>query len=147
MKTCMRIAQAIQKVRAALKGRENRSAAVYRLFTALPQGKQTFNVWHRKILESARRVDWENYGFEKAAVDAVLIQTSSTKLRQKALQDNLDWNQLVDMGMGQEQAQKKVQAMPDRERETERQIDREQSRAEQSRAEQSRAEQSRAEQS
>ena len=33
--------EAIQKVRAALKGRENRSAAVYRLFTALPQGKQT----------------------------------------------------------------------------------------------------------
>ena len=50
-------AQAVQKVRTALKRRENRSVAVYRLFTALPQGKQTFDVWHRKILESARRVD------------------------------------------------------------------------------------------
>ncbi len=52
--------EAIQKVRAALRKRENRSAAVYRLFTALPQGKQTLDAWHRKILESARRVDWEN---------------------------------------------------------------------------------------
>ena len=49
-------------------------------------------------------MDWVNYGFKKAAVDTVLIQTSSTKLRQKALQDNPDWNQLMDMGMGQEQA-------------------------------------------
>ena len=51
-------AQAIQKVQEVLRRRENRSAAVYRLFTALPQGKQTFDVWHRKILEAARRVDW-----------------------------------------------------------------------------------------
>ena len=82
--------------------------AIQKVRAALPQGKQTFDVWHRKILESARRVDWEDYGFEKAVVDAVLIQTSSMKLRQKALQDNPDWNQLVDMGIGQEQSQKKA---------------------------------------
>ena len=51
-------------------------------------------------------MDWDNYNFEKAAVDAILIQTSSTKLRQKALQDNPSWDQLMDMGMGQEQGQR-----------------------------------------
>ena len=58
-------------------------------------------------------MEWDNYDYEKAAVDAILIQTSSTKLRQKALQENPTWNQLVDMGMGQEQAQRKAQSMPD----------------------------------
>ncbi len=104
---------AVRKIKEALKKRENRSTGVYRLFTALPQEKQTFDAWHKKILESAKRVEWDNYDYEKTAVDAILIQTSSTKLRQKALQENPTLNQLVDMGMGQEQAQRKAQSMPD----------------------------------
>ena len=48
-------------------------------------------------------------------MDTVIIQTSSTKLRQKALQDNPSWDQLVETAMVQEQAQKKAQEMPDSE--------------------------------
>ena len=58
-------------------------------------------------------MDWDIYDYKKAAIDTILIQTSSTKLRQKALQENPDWNQLVDMGLGQEYVQRKAQAMPD----------------------------------
>ena len=104
--------EATDKVRAALKRRERWPAAMYKLFTGHPQGNQTFEAWHRTILETARRIDLAGYGSEKAAVDAVLIQTSSRRLRQKALQVDPDWDQLVDMARSQEQAQRKAQEMP-----------------------------------
>ena len=45
--------EAVEKIRAALKGRGNRSAAVYKLFTKNLQGSKTFDVWHRGIYEGA----------------------------------------------------------------------------------------------
>ena len=46
------------------------------------------------------------------------MQTSSSKLRQRAIQENLGYEELVALGISQEQATKKSERMPDAEKET-----------------------------
>ena len=75
---------AMGKIRKALKGRGNRTAAVFKLFTGMPQGEKTFDAWHKKVYEAAKQVDWDGYDAERAAVDAIVMQTRSAKLQQKA---------------------------------------------------------------
>ena len=78
----------LEKIRKALKGRGNRTAAVFKLFTGMPKGEKSFDAWHKKVYEAAKQVDWDGYNAEVAAVDAIVMQTKSTKLQQKAIQDN-----------------------------------------------------------
>jgi hypothetical protein len=111
-------AQACTKIRVALRGRGNRTAGVFKLFTSHPQGRQSFESWHRKVYEAAKLIEWAGYDADTAAVDAILIQTSSTRLQQKAMQENPTYPQLVTIGVSQEQATKKVGAFPDNETET-----------------------------
>ena len=109
---------AIGKIRKALRGRGNRTAAVFKLFTGMPQGQKTFDAWHKKVYEAAKQVDWDGYDAEMAAVDAIVMQTRSTKLQQKAIQDNPSYEELVKLGISQEQAKKKADSLPDGESET-----------------------------
>ena len=104
---------ALEKIRKALKGRGNRTAAVFKLFTGMPQGEKTFDAWHKKVYEAAKQVDWDGYNAEVAAVDAIVMQTRSTKLQQKAIQDNPSYEELVKLGISQEQAKKKADSLPD----------------------------------
>ena len=48
---------AVGKIRKALRGRGNRTAAVFKLFTGMPQGQKTFDSWHKKVYEAAKQVD------------------------------------------------------------------------------------------
>ena len=56
----------------------------------------------------AKTVDWTDYDYVKAAVDAIIMQPSSGRLHQKALQENPTYKVLVKMGNSQEKARKKV---------------------------------------
>ena len=47
-----------------------------------------------------------------------MTQTSSTKLQQRALQENPTYDELVQLGVSQEQAKKKAAKLPDGEKET-----------------------------
>ena len=77
--------EAMEKIWKALRGRGNRTAAVFKLFTGMAQGGRTFDHWHKKVYEAAKQVDWEGYNAETAAVDAIIMQTKSVKLQQKAI--------------------------------------------------------------
>ena len=46
-------------------------------------------------------------------MDAIVMQTRSTKLQQKAIQDNPSYEELVRLGISQEQAKKKADFLPD----------------------------------
>ena len=105
--------QAIDKIVAALKKRGNRSAAVFKLFTRMNQGGKTFDSWYKDVYEAAKRIDWTGYGAETATVDAIIMQTTSQKLQQKAIQENPKYNELVDLGVSMEQAKKKAESLPD----------------------------------
>ena len=104
---------AVEKIRAGLKKRGNRTSAVFKLFNGHAQGKQSFDSWHREVSKAAKLIDWTGYGAEQAAVDAIVMQTSSVKLQQRAIQDNPTYDQLVNLGISQEQAKKKADGLPD----------------------------------
>ena len=110
--------EAVDKIKNALKKRGNRNSAVFKLFNGHPQGGQSFEAWHREVYKAAKLIDWAGYNHEKAAVDAIITQTSSPKLRQRAIQENPDYLALVDLGISQEQAKKKSTKLPDGEAET-----------------------------
>ena len=55
-------------------------------------------------------MDWTDYNHERVLVDGIMMQTSSGKLRRKALQDNPGYETLTKMGMSLEQAKKKAEA-------------------------------------
>ena len=103
--------QAINKIVAALKKRGNRSAAVFKLFTRMSQGSRTFESWYKEVYEAAKRIYWTDYGAETATVDALIMQTSSQKLQQKAIQENPKYNEMVDLGISMEQAMKKAESL------------------------------------
>ena len=84
----------------------------------MAQGGRTFDLWHKRVYEAAKQVDWEGYNAETAAVDAIIMQTKSVKLHQKAIQDIPSYDELVKLGISQEQAKKKADALPDGESET-----------------------------
>ena len=110
--------QAITKIETALKKRGNRTSAVFKLFNGHPQGNQSFESWHMEIFKASKLIDWTGYNAETAAVDAIITQTSSNKLQQKAIQENPSYAELVDLGISQEQARKKAIKLPDGESET-----------------------------
>ena len=95
-----------------MKKRGNRSAAVFKLFTRMNQGGKTFESWYKEVYEAAKRIDWTGYGAETATVDALIMQTSSQKLQQKAIQENPKYNEMVDLGISMEQAKKKAESLP-----------------------------------
>ena len=99
---------AMAKIRKALKGRGNRTVSVHKLFSNMAQTNQTFDVWHKKVSELAKTVDWTDYNYVKAAVEAIILQPSSGRLHQKALQENPTYKVLVKMGNSQEKAREKV---------------------------------------
>ena len=80
----------------------------------MPQGEKTFDSWHKKVYKAAKQVDWDGYNAERATVDAIVMQQErSSKLQQKAIQDNPSHKELVKLGIRQEQAKKKADAMPE----------------------------------
>ena len=81
--------QAITKINTELKNTGNRTSAVHRLYTAHSQCDQTFYIWHRTVRKAAQLINWTDYNADKATVDAILMQTSSTKFRQRVIQENL----------------------------------------------------------
>ena len=57
-----------------------------------------------EVYEADKRIDWTNYGVETVTVDALLMQTSSQKLQQMAIQENSKCAEMVDLGISMEQA-------------------------------------------
>ena len=81
-------AEAVEKVKVALKKRGNRTSAVFKLFNTHHQGSQSFDSWHKEVRKAALLIDWTGYDANSAVVDAIMMQTSSTKLQQRTIQEN-----------------------------------------------------------
>ena len=65
------------------------------------------------MYKAAKLIDWTGYDANQAAVDAMVMQTSSVRLQQRAIQENPNYEQLVNLGISQEQAKKKATGMPE----------------------------------
>ena len=102
---------AIRKIKGGLKATINEVFPMYKLFHQLPQGNKKFSDWYPGVLEHAQRCPLEDYTVERAARDAIAMQTSSARLRKKALTDGPDFKTLVKLGCTLESADKQAAAM------------------------------------
>ena len=98
--------QALEKVRNALKARTNSVVQRNMLLTNYPQGRKSFEKWSQEICEAAQLIDYNDYNWKTAAVDAMNVKTSTSFLREKALQDNSSYESLLKLGIAKEQSAK-----------------------------------------
>jgi len=98
--------EAIKKIRDKLLERTNKVVQRNMLLSNFPQGNKSFEKWSQQVSEAAQLVDYANYNWKQAAVDAMILQTSSSKLREKALQENVNYENLLKIGIAKEQSEK-----------------------------------------
>ena len=98
--------QAVGKIQAKLKERTNKIVQRNMLLSNYPQGTKSFEKWSQEISEAAKLIDYDNYDWKQAAVDAMLLQTTSLKLREKALSENVTYDELLKIGITKEQSEK-----------------------------------------
>ena len=98
--------QTITKISNGLKSRTNSVVQQNLLLASFPQGTKTFDRWSKEITNAAKLIDYTKYNWKQAAVDATLLQTSSLKLRERALQENVSCDDLLTLGIAKEQSAK-----------------------------------------
>ena len=74
------------------------------LLSNYPQGTKSFEKWSQEISNAAQLINYDNYNWKKAAVDAMVLQTSNPRLRERALQDNVSYDTLINLGISKEQS-------------------------------------------
>ena len=54
-----------------------------KLFPTFFQGSKSFGKWSVEISNAAQLIDYNDYAWQEAAVDAMILQTSNAKLRER----------------------------------------------------------------
>ena len=91
------------------KGLQSRTNAIVQwnlLFANFPQGTKSFESWSKEISNGAKLINLKGYDRKQAAVHSMILQTSSPKLRERDLQDNTNYEDLLKLGIAKEQSQK-----------------------------------------
>ena len=96
--------QAIAKIIKGLQDRTNNVVQRNILLTNYPQGSKSFEKWSQDISNAAQLINYDDYNWKKAAVDAIILQTSNPRLRERALQDNVSYDTLINLGISKEQS-------------------------------------------
>ena len=99
-------AEAIEKIKSGLLERTNKVVQRNLLLADFPQGNKSFEKWSQQISNAAQLIDYKDYDWKQAAVDAILLQTSNAKLRERALQENTTYDALMRLGIAKEQSAK-----------------------------------------
>ena len=76
------------------------------LLSNFPQGAKSFEKWSCQVGKAAKLIDYTNYDWKQAAVDAMVLQMSNSKLREKALGENVSYEELIKLGITKEQSEK-----------------------------------------
>ena len=97
---------AIMKIREGLQKRTNKVVQRNMLLTDYPQGSKSFEKWSQEVSTAAQLISYTDYDWRQATVDAILLQTSNPKLRERALQENTTYDGLMTMGVAKEQSAK-----------------------------------------
>ena len=79
--------QTITKISNGLKSRTNSVVQQNLLLASFPQGTKTFDRWSKEITNAAKLIDYTNYNWKQAAVDATLLQPeiAGTRLARKCI--------------------------------------------------------------
>ena len=92
----------VTKIRTGLQGHTNNVVKRNLLLANYRQGTKSFESWSKEISNATKRINYENYDWKQAAVDAILLQTSNLKLQERALQDNVSYEGLLKLGITSE---------------------------------------------
>ena len=103
--------ETLEKITVGIKGQTHQAVAGFKQFLQLPEGDRSFSEWYHTIREQAKRCDFTGYTEVEAARDAILFNASNTKLQQKILSENLDYNATVKYGLSLEQSEIKVKTI------------------------------------
>ena len=87
-------------------GRTNNVVHQNLLLANYPQGTKSFERWSKEISNATKLINYENYDWKQAAVNAILLQTSNPKLRERALQDNVSYEGLFTLGITKQPSEK-----------------------------------------
>ena len=97
---------AMNKVEQGIKQLTNQATARFKLFQEMSQDGRGFREWSQLVVEQANRCDWRNYDKDKAARDAILFQMEDKKLRRKIIAEDTELEEVIKMGIANEQATK-----------------------------------------
>ena len=91
-------ADAVQATKDALTGQVDEMALVYKMYT-MKQGELMFSEYLTKVLKISQKINWDQMTCEKAAMCAMVINTSDEQFRQKALIEKMDYNVFRELGL------------------------------------------------
>jgi len=78
--------ETVKEIKDGLISRTNSVIQRNILFSNFFQGKKSFEKWSQEISNAAKLTSFENYDWQQVAVDAMILQTSNSKLCERALQ-------------------------------------------------------------
>ena len=58
--------------------------------------------WSQEVSIAAKLILYKNYNWQQAAVDTIILQMSNPKLCERALQDNVSYDELMKLGITNE---------------------------------------------
>ena len=96
--------QTVEKIKKGLSDRTNKVVQRNLLLADFPQGTKSFEKWSQEISNTAKLISYDEYDWKQATVDAILLQTSNARLRERALQENTSYDDLMKMGVTKEQS-------------------------------------------
>ena len=99
------------KIVEGIRKQTNQAIARHRLMTGLDQGKKNFATWYPTVKEQAKHCSFDGYGVDEATRDAFLFQTSSPKLKQKILAENLNLDNTIKFGLAYKQSRKTAESL------------------------------------
>ena len=102
---------ALKKIEEGITGQTNQAVSRHKLFTKMNQGDKDFASWFVTIREQAMRCNFENYNADTATRDAILFQTSDTKLQREILSKDLYMDATIKAGLALEQSKMKQEIM------------------------------------
>ena len=89
---------AIAATKLDLQGQVNPAAIVHELYT-MQQGDMLFSEYLSKVIKISQKVKLDEMTWEKAAMYTMVINTSSDRLRSKALAEQMDFTQFIEFGL------------------------------------------------
>ena len=87
-----------QKMKFVINKDTNATMSRYHLFQEMPQSDWDIGKWAIELERQAKRINWTTYTWKEACTDAILFQMTSKTWRDKALQQQWSFHDIVAWG-------------------------------------------------
>ena len=77
--------QVVKKIIDGLSERTGNVVQRHMLLANFPQGSKSFEKWSQEESNAAKLISYDNYDWQQAAIDDIILQTSNAALRERSL--------------------------------------------------------------